>query len=97
MRGQQAYRPVQSNFHSGNEKDLLVLVFCGAGAGSPSIFVLFFKRFAMVVDGGGFYDSWDLSSQEILRSLRNLTYEAEQTLYLPRQRSRQGAGPWLST
>jgi len=44
MRGQQAYRPVQSNFHSGNEKDLLVLVICGAGAGSPSIFVLFFKQ-----------------------------------------------------
>ena len=36
-------------------------------------------------------------AQEIVPSLRTLTNEAEQTLDLPRRRSRQGTSPWLST
>jgi len=39
--------------------------------------------FALVVGGGGFHDKWDLGSQEILPSLRTLTYEVERILNLP--------------
>ena len=41
-----------------------------------------------LVGGGGFYDNWNLESQEILPSLRTFTNEAERTLDLPRRRSR---------
>jgi len=50
-----------------------------------------------VVGGGGFHDSWDSGSQEILTSLRTFTNEAERTLDLFRQWSRQGTSPWFST
>jgi len=74
-------------FSIGNTKDLSV---------SPRplwcryLFFVFFLCesskccFALVVSGGEFCGTWDLRSPEILSSLRTLTYEAEQTLDLPK-------------
>jgi len=101
MRGQQAHRPVQYHFYSGNVKEPFLgprPLWCRC-AFSLEFFSFFIKHLLLwVVDGGGFLDNWDFVSQEIVPELSTPpTYEAERTLDLPRRRSRQGTSPWLST
>jgi len=52
-----------------------------------------------VVGGRGFRSFGDPSTQEIVSLPRALTYESEQTLYLPRHGAARAAlsCPWLST
>ena len=50
-----------------------------------------------VVSGARLLKRWDPVPEGSFSSLRTLTNEAEQTLDLPKRRSRHGTSPWLST
>ena len=87
-------------FSSENTKDLLVgpgplWCLCKCGFSSKGFLFLFEQNkscFALVVNTGEFCENCNLKSQEILLSLRTLTYEVERTWDPPTQRRREPPG-----